>query len=315
MELYRNVHQICSLYGGRYLFQYLFIGKRLVLVDSGVAQTPGETIIPYIDELGLDPSRLDMVITTHPDGDHQGGNGAMREMAPSVLIACGEPDRRLVQDPLQLYEKRYNFLKHEHEVGCEDTPPRDAGIRCRVDIGLMGGEHVALAEDWELEVLHVPGHSAGHLALFDRRRRAAFVSDAVHGRGCPRADGKMALPVTYFHIESYLSTLSYLESLPLEALHTGHWPSMYGGEIKDFFSDSRQTVEILDRRILNSLHRHPQGMTLNQLIEQAREEFPEWPQDTRDLTMFAVKAHLDRLEVNGQVRLMPNGYPRRWEHI
>src|SRR5690348_11911110 len=183
MELYNDVHQICSLYGGRHLFQYLFLGKRQVLVDSGVAETPAETIIPYIDELGLDPKRLDMVITTHPDGDHQGGNAAMREAAPSVLIACGERDRRLVQDPVHLYDERYNFLKSEHAVGFEDSPSSDAGSRCRVDIGFVGDEHIALADDWELEVLHVPGHSAGHLALFDRRRKAAFVSDAVHGRG------------------------------------------------------------------------------------------------------------------------------------
>lgn len=315
MELYKNVHQICSLYGGRHLFQYLFLGKRQVLVDSGVAETPGETIIPYIDELGQDPRYLDIMITTHPDGDHQGGNAAIRKIAPSVLIACGDRDRRLVQDPACLYGERYNFLKREHRIGFEDSPPSDAGSRCCVDIGFVGGESIALAEDWELEVLHVPGHSAGHLALFDRRHKAAFVSDAVHGRGCPGADGTMALPVTYFHIESYLFTLNRLESLDIEALHTGHWPSMYGDEIREFFCDSRRTVEVLDRRILQSLSQHRMGLTLNQLIDEARDEFPEWPHDTRDLAMFAVKAHLDRLELNQQVRLMPGSFPRRWERI
>lgn len=315
MELYKNVHQISSLYGGRYLFQYLFVGKRTMLVDSGIADTPAETIVPYIDSIGLDPTRLDMLLTTHPDGDHQGGNSAMREVAPSVMIACGECDRQLIENPINLYNDRYNFLKEEHGIGVEDNPSNDAGRRCRVDIGLVGGEQIVLSEDWDLEVLHVPGHSAGHLAVIDRRRKAAFVSDAVHGHGCPKADGAMALPVTYFQIETYLSTLNRLEALDLEALHTGHWPSMYGDEIKDFLNDSRRTVEVLDRRILSSLQQHRMGLTLNELIDEAREEFPEWPQDTRNLTMFAVKAHVDRLEANMQVRLKPSGHPRRWEHI
>jgi glyoxylase-like metal-dependent hydrolase (beta-lactamase superfamily II) len=76
---------------------------------------------------------------------------------------------------------------------------------------------VGLSDDWDLEVLHVPGHSLGHLAVFDPRQKAAFVSDAIHGSGCPKADGKMALPVTYFHISLYLSTLRHLETLDIQA--------------------------------------------------------------------------------------------------
>lgn len=121
------------------------------------------------------------------------------------------------------------------------------------------------------------------------------MSDAVHGRGCPEADGTMALPVTYFQIESCLSTLSRLEDLNLEALHTGHWPSMYGDEIRAFFSDSRRTVKILNQRILKSLNRHQTGLTLKQLVDEACDEFPEWPQNTQDLAMFPVKARLDHL--------------------
>lgn len=96
------------------------------------------------DELGVDPSHLDMVITTHPDSDHQGGDNALREMAPSILIACGEPDRRMVQYPRVLYEEQYNFLKSEHEIGFDDNPLDDAGFQCRVGIGFAGGEHIAL---------------------------------------------------------------------------------------------------------------------------------------------------------------------------
>lgn len=313
MELYKNVYQISSLYGGRNLFQYLFDGTRVVLVDSGVAETPGKTIFPYMENLGLNPSRLAMVITTHPDLDHQGGNAAIREMAPDALVACGEADRQMVQDPASLYSERYNYLKVDHGLGFDDDPPRDAGKACRVDVGLRGGERVIVADGLDLEVLHVPGHSQGHLALFDRDRKTAFVSDAVHGRGCPNPDGTMALPVTYFYIDLYLSTLTHLDGLGLEALHTGHWPSMYGDEIRDFFSDSRKTVEILDRRIIRALRQARSGLTLNQLIDEVREEFPDWPQSTRALAMFPVKGHLERLETQGRIRLTTGNPPRRWE--
>ena len=111
---------------------------------------------------------------------------------------------------------------------------------CRVDIGFRGGERIAIDNGWEMEGLHVPGHSHGHLALYDAAHKAAFVSDAVHGHGCPKVDGSMGIPVTYFYIDLYLSTVTHLENLQLEHLHTGHWPSMHGDEIRDFFNDSRK---------------------------------------------------------------------------
>ena len=313
MELYKGVHQISSLYGERHLFQYLFVGDRAVLVDSGVAATPEKTILPYMEQIGVNPARLAMLITTHPDMDHQGGNSAMRAMAPGALTACGEADRQLVQDPKYLYQHRYNYLQKEHGLGFTDAPPPDAGERCRVDIGFSGGERIVITDRRELEVLHVPGHSSGHLALFDRDRKAAFVSDAVHGRGCPKVDGSMDLPVTYFYVDLYLSTLSQLEALGIKELHTGHWLSMYGDEIGDFISDSRRTVDILDHKILRALVKARTGLTLNQLIDEAREEFPDWPVSTRLATIFPVNGHLERMESRGQIRAIPDTLPKRWE--
>ncbi|HVT93019.1 MAG TPA: MBL fold metallo-hydrolase [Bryobacteraceae bacterium] len=311
MELYKGAFQIQSDFGGRNLFQYLLAGDRLILLDSGIASTPEETILPYLDRTGIDPSRLSMLITTHPDMDHQGGNAAMRKAAPNALLACGEADRDLVSDPANLYARRYNYLRPKHGLGFEETPPPSAGSRCRVDVGFRGGEKIALSDGWDVEVLHVPGHSHGHLAVYDRAHKAAFVSDAVHGHGCPKRDGSMAFAVTYYYIDVYLSTLRYLEGLELDALYSGHWPNMHGEEIGDFFADSRRTVERLDRAILGALGRHRAGLTLKELLQEARNEFPEWPVDTLDLAMFAVKGHLERLEQSAAVR-SDTGIPVRW---
>lgn len=316
MELYPGAHQIRSLYkDGRCLFQYLLVGARVLLVDSGVAETPEKTILPYLENERLDPANLTMVITSHPDLDHQGGNAALRKAAPNALLACGEADRHLVEDPGCLFRERYNFLAREHGVGFGETIPPDAGTRCRVDIGLRGGEKIALDNDWEIDVLHVPGHSHGHLALYDPAHKAAYVSDAIHGHGCPKADGSMGIPVTYFYIDLYLSTIRRLETLELEHLHTGHWPSMHGDEIRDFFRDSQKTVEILEGRILRTLGQARSGRTLMELMDAAMEEFPDWPTDTRTLSAFPVKGHLDWLASQGKIRVDPQYSPPRWKVV
>jgi uncharacterized protein (DUF111 family) len=53
MELYDRVYQIQSLYGGRNLFQYLFVGQNTLLVDTGIASTPEKVIFPYMERLKL----------------------------------------------------------------------------------------------------------------------------------------------------------------------------------------------------------------------------------------------------------------------
>ncbi|MCL5005152.1 MAG: MBL fold metallo-hydrolase [Acidobacteria bacterium] len=312
MELYPNVYQIGSLYGGRNLFQYLFVGDNVVLVDTGTADTPEKTIFPFLDKLKIKPEQLTLAVTTHADLDHQGGNDSIKSLSPRTMLSCGEADRELVEDPSKLYDLRYNFLKQEHDVSIDPVPSPEAGKLRHMDLCFTGGEKIHLGDDWYLEVLHVPGHSRGHLALYDPRKRALFSGDAVQGRGCPEASGKMALPVTYYHIDSYLSTIRYFEHLPVEVLYSGHWPIMHGEEIRDFLAESRRTVEFADRAILQSLAKAPAGLTMKELIEAVASAMGDWPEENWIFAMFPIKGHMDRLEQHGKVKPVPGTRPARW---
>jgi len=312
MELYDHVYQIQSLFGGRNLFQYLFVAENAVLVDTGIAETPEKVIFPYMDRLGLPPERLTLAVTTHADLDHQGGNNSIKVASAHTLLSCGEADRELVEDPRKLFDERYNFLRDEHGVGFDPDPGPDAGRLRRMDATLSGGERIRLADDWALEVLHVPGHSHGHLALYDRKNKTAFVGDAIHGRGCPRAEGGMAIPVTYYYVDTYLSTLRSLEALEIKTLYSGHWPIMTGEEIRDFIKESRQTVELFDRVILSSLTRSMSGLTLKDLIDAVSNAVGDWPKDTWSLAMFPVNGHLTRLEQLHKAQAVRGSHPVKW---
>jgi len=312
MELYKNAYQIQSLFGGRNLFQYLFAGRNMLLVDSGIAETPEKTIFPYLDGLKVRPDEIRLVITTHPDLDHQGGNAAMMRVAPRAWLGCGAADREMVEDPKTLFNHRYNYLMEYHGVGLDPDPWPEAGEARKVDVTFSGGESIRLADDWWLEVLHVPGHSRGHLALYDPKHRAAFVGDAIHGRGCPKAEGSMGIPVTYYYVDIYLSTLRYFETLGIDVLYSGHWPTMRGEEIRDFIAESRRTVELFDRVILANLEKNPAGLTLKDLIDAVANAVGDWPPSSWGLAMFPVKGHMDRLEELGRVRRLEGARPVKW---
>ena len=311
-ELYPGVYQIHSLFGGRNLFQYLFVGDNIVLLDTGLAYTPERTIFPAIKRLGIEPPKISLAITTHADADHQGGNDAIKRAAPATWLACGDADRAMVEDPRTLWDQRYNFLKRDYGVGIDPEPSPDMGKPRPMDITFAGGERIRLHNDWEMEVLHVPGHSHGHLALLDRKHRVAFAGDAIHGQGCPGAEGTMALPVTYYDVDAYLSTLRFFENLPIKTLYTGHWPTMRGAEIRDFIAVSRQTVQTFDEVILTKLAERPQGTEIPKLIDAIGRAFVDWPRDTLVFVMFALKGHLDRLVEYGKAREIRDARPFRW---
>jgi len=312
VEIYKDVFQIQSLYGGRNLFQYLFVGENVVLLDTGITDTPEKTIFPYMDKLGLTPEQLTLAVITHPDVDHQGGNDAVKRAAPRTWLACGVADKDLVEDPRALYDLRYNFLQADHDLGFGELLFADAGKPRTMDICFSGGEKIRLRDDWELEVLHVPGHSHGHLALYDAKHKAAFIGDAIHGRGSPNAQGGMGLPVTYYQVDVYLSTLRYFEVLPIDVLYSAHCPTLRGEQIRDFIAESRQTVALFDRVILSDLAQNPAGLSLQALIAGVAEAMGDWPRDTWFAAMFSVKGHLDRLEERGQVCALRGTRPVKW---
>jgi len=316
MNLYPNVYQLRSLYGRRNLFQYLFVGDAVVLVDTGIDETPEKVIFPYFERLKLPLDKLSLVITTHPDLDHQGGNHAIKRAVPQSRLACGEADREMVEDPRTLFQRRYNFAKAEHDIGFDgDEPWPEAGKRQPVDQTFKGGEKILVSSGWELDVLHVPGHSHGHLAIYDAKHRAAFVSDALHGRGCPNADGTMGIPVTYYLVDTYLSTLCYFEKLSIDVLYSGHWPTMRGEQVSDFIAESRRAVEFIDGALRRDLSRHPEGMSLKELVNSAAAAVGEWPNDSWFLAMFPVKGHLDRMVDEGEARLVRKHGLTLWQLI
>ncbi|MDQ3589304.1 MAG: MBL fold metallo-hydrolase, partial [Actinomycetota bacterium] len=97
MEILPGIHRIESDLGVRFMCQYLLVGEdRTILVDTGIAGTPEEVIIPYLEEAGLSLEDIDEVIISHADVDHCGGNRTLKERHPSLWFSCGEPDRAYI---------------------------------------------------------------------------------------------------------------------------------------------------------------------------------------------------------------------------
>ncbi len=251
MEILPGIHRIESDLGERFMCQYLLVGEeRMVLVDTGLAGTPEAIIVPYLEGIGLSVDDVDEVIISHADVDHCGGNRALKDMNPKLRFACGEADRAWVESNQRIVAEVYGWSE-PYGFGLDDEVKEwirtELGGDAPVDAGLRGGETLRLGPDRRIELLHLPGHTPGHLGIWDQNNDAAIIVDAVLEAGIYDREGNLLQPPRYFDAASYRSTIRKLRSMRPGYLLTAHYPVMRGREALDFLDRSLEFTDRVDR--------------------------------------------------------------------
>jgi len=72
--------------------------------------------------------------------------------------------------------------------------------------------------DRVFEVLHVPGHSPGCIALWERETGVLLSGDAVY-------DGPLVDDAYHSHVPTYMESMQRLRELPVAVVHGGHFAS------------------------------------------------------------------------------------------
>jgi glyoxylase-like metal-dependent hydrolase (beta-lactamase superfamily II) len=137
----------------------LLHGPEPALVDSGFVGHAAETRAWAEAQAG---GRIGLVVNTHWHSDHVGGNAALQ--AAGAGIAASTPDAEAVQ---------------RRDPGCCVAEYLDQPVApYTVDRALDDGEIVRLGEaDWQ--VVRTPGHTPGHLSLWQPDEGLLAVGDAL----------------------------------------------------------------------------------------------------------------------------------------
>ncbi len=149
---------------------YLLGGAGLDLVDAGFPLDAGR----LASECRLlDPRGPQSMIATHCHLDHMGSMARLKSAFGSSVAAHrddadvmegSEPYTMFKLDPLRAVYYRLLRPLYPYEYVDVDVRLNDGDI-----LGILGG----------LEVVHVPGHTSGSIALFCRERRVLFTGDII----------------------------------------------------------------------------------------------------------------------------------------
>ena len=149
--------------------------RRAVCVDPG--EETGE-IVGALERLGLE---LQAVALTHAHMDHVGGVAALKRARPAAEVILHEADEPLYfalpQQPALLGIPRERWA----DFGFEYEPPP------AVERHWQDNETYRVGR-LELKVLHCPGHTPGHVVLFEPNERKVFVGDCLFAGSVGRTD-------------------------------------------------------------------------------------------------------------------------------
>jgi glyoxylase-like metal-dependent hydrolase (beta-lactamase superfamily II) len=245
-EVAPGIHRIESDLGRRLMAQYVLIGsERTVLIDTGLASTPEAVLVGALTDLGL-AEGPDLVVVSHADVDHAGGNAAIRACYPRARFACHAADRAWIESSEAMLSGNYLWYGAYGFGPSEDdrvflTAELDGDAP--IDDELAGGDTLDLGGGWVLDVLHLPGHTPGHIGLWDRRSGSALVIDAILDRGIRDRAGTLLIPPRIYDTVGYLATIARVEALAPARLLTAHFDVMEGDAIAAFLERSRAQDE------------------------------------------------------------------------
>lgn len=314
-EIVSGVFRIESVLGPRPFAQYLLRAERSMLVDTGIISTPADVLLPAFRQLGFDPADLDYVLITHADVDHFGGSAAMRQASPRAIICAHAADVPWIADRERILRERYGWYA-AHGAAADYDQATKAWLReamgpdVPVDLSLLGGEWFRLGPSLSVQVLHLPGHSAGHIGLWEPISRTAIVTDAVLAAGLLNADGEVIHPPPYVLSDAYEASVRQLQSLRPARLLTAHYPVLAGDAVDRFLDESLAFVARARAAVCTELEARGE-VTLAGLLASVNPILGPFTSMANELG-GPLRAHLRELVASGQAEELSDRQPPAW---
>jgi len=263
-----------------------------------------------LGRLGASVKQVTAIFATHVHRDHLGLAGWVRsESGAWLTLGLGDRETQVAfaSDPGSARQSSLDrlLLCSAQDVAARLVEgargqPEDRWVPPAPDIYLRGDE-MLLPGDFELQVLATPGHTRGHLCLFDRPRGILFAGDHVLPQITPSLG--VELPGGDSPLARFMESLELVRELPAQLVLPAHGP---------VFSKLRQRVdELLEhhRARLDSCLEvvRVQGSTPREVAgalpwTRRRKHFSELDPFNQMLAIFESEAHLLVLTEQGRLR-------------
>lgn len=288
------------------LNSYLIRGERSLLIDTGFRWDSCRAACEaQLEELKVDRDRLDIFVT-HLHSDHVGL--APELIRPGCRVYIGETDGPRVADYMDgahwraLYARyvQDGFSREETERLFASNPAQTAAPAAWIPYQYLPDGAELRYGGHRLRCIWTPGHTPGHLCLYEPETRWLFTGDHVLFHISPNICRWENMPDA---LGSYLESLERVRDLPVDLLLPAH---------------RRETGVLRDRADQLTAHhlariedawetvREEPGLTGYDIAGRMRwrirsRSWADYPLEQKFFAVGEALAHLDYLEVRGRV--------------
>ncbi len=200
MKITEGVHQIqvAPSYRHRTVNLYFIEDEKPTLIDAGYRDEASlKQVLKTLRSLNYDIKDLAIIVNTHSHHDHTGGNEGLQKNSGAQIVA--HPlEAEVILNPKKAWEMELKDLQdlanasgipkrvelNVLKMRMEAQPPN---VDVTINQSLEDGSVLNIGST-QLEVIHTPGHSPGHICLYDRKRRILFSGDHILPRTTPNID-------------------------------------------------------------------------------------------------------------------------------
>ncbi len=183
-----------------------------LLIDSGMG------VVSLREHIALVRERPLLALASHTHFDHIGNHHEFAERAvhraETGIMAAPTREATLadvfVRDDIFTLMPPGEYRSETYTV----TPAPATRVLDDGDVVDLGDRH--------FEVLHLPGHSPGSIALWEAATGILFSGDVVY-------DGELIDDAYHSVVDDYVASMERVRALPARTVHGGHFPS-FGGE-------------------------------------------------------------------------------------
>lgn len=287
------------------LNSYVIKGQeRSLIIDTGMNRIEcEEVLLKGIRELELDLNKTDLFIT-HMHADHSGLIGKVA--TKDSLVYCSKPDAIMINLQGKLIDIMSNFISmggfpgDEYQIAIEKHPGYRYRCKEYVDFTYAKDGDIFSYGNYNFTAIATPGHTEGHLCLYDQEKGILISGDHILGDITPNISLHMPGedPLT-----EYLASLDKTASLDLQIVLPAHRSIIEDGyarikELKEHhMKRADEVLTILRNKEAQNAYQVAAEMTWDMTIP-----YDQFPIAQKWFASGEALAHLVYLETNGQVK-------------
>ena len=219
---------------------YLLRGDdNYLLIDAGFGSDEAFNALKrQLTEMNIDPKKISRLIITHSHGDHIGLAGPIRDISGArIAIHSAEAVFHPPSPENPIVRWNGDWFK---ESGVPDDLSSDSGFPGGIrrippmpepDVLLEDGQDIHF-DGIDLHVVWTPGHSPGHICLYDAERKVLFSADHVLPVTTPNISLRPGMKGN--PLSDYLRSLQRVRDLDVELVLPAH---------EQIFTDLRSRVD------------------------------------------------------------------------